>query len=141
MKHSITIANLDGIEEAAARFLKETAGRNFIALYAPMGAGKTTFTSALCRVKGVDPRNISSPTFAIVNEYLTPEGESIFHFDFYRIKRIEEALDLGFYDYIDSGALCIAEWPENIEPLIPEDALRVTIEVNPDSSRVLLWED
>lgn len=141
MKHSITIANLDGIEEAAARFLKETAGRNFIALYAPMGAGKTTFTSALCRVKGVDPRNVSSPTFAIVNEYLTPDGESIFHFDFYRIKRIEEALDLGFYDYIDSGALCIAEWPENIEPLIPEDALRVTIEVNPDSSRVLLWED
>ena len=141
MKHSITIANLDGIEEAAARFLKETAGRNFIALYAPMGAGKTTFTSALCRVKGVDPRNVSSPTFAIVNEYLTSDGESIFHFDFYRIKRIEEALDLGFYDYIDSGALCIAEWPENIEPLIPEDALRVTIEVNPDSSRVLLWED
>ena len=141
MKHSITIANLDGIEEAASRFLKETAGRNFIALYAPMGAGKTTFTSALCRVKGVDPRNVSSPTFAIVNEYLTPDGESIFHFDFYRIKRIEEALDLGFYDYIDSGALCIAEWPENIEPLIPEDALRVTIEVNPDSSRVLLWED
>lgn len=141
MKHSITIANLDGIEEAAARFLKETAGRNFIALYAPMGAGKTTFTSALCRVKGVDPRNVSSPTFAIVNEYLTPDGESIFHFDFYRIKRIEEAFDLGFYDYIDSGALCIAEWPENIEPLIPEDALRVTIEVNPDSSRVLLWED
>ena len=141
MKHSITIANLDGIEEAAARFLKETAGRNFIALYAPMGAGKTTFTSALCRVKGVDPKNISSPTFAIVNEYITAAGENIFHFDFYRIKRIEEALDLGFYDYIDSGALCIAEWPENIEPLIPEDAIRVTIKVNPDSSRVLLWED
>ena len=141
MKHSITIANLDGIEEAAARFLEETAGRHFIALYAPMGAGKTTFTSALCRVKGVDPKDISSPTFAIVNEYITAAGESIFHFDFYRIKRIEEALDLGFYDYIDSGALCIAEWPENIEPLIPEDALKVKISVNPDSSRVVFWED
>ena len=141
MKHSITIASLDEIDSAAARFLEETAGRNFIALYAPMGAGKTTFTSALCRAKGVNPKEISSPTFAIVNEYLTPEGESIFHFDFYRIKRIEEALDLGFYDYIDSGALCIAEWPENIEPIIPEDALKVSIEVRPDSSRILLWED
>ncbi|MBR6053815.1 MAG: tRNA (adenosine(37)-N6)-threonylcarbamoyltransferase complex ATPase subunit type 1 TsaE [Bacteroidales bacterium] len=141
MKHSITIANPGEIDEAAARFLKETAGRRFIAFYAPMGAGKTTFTSALCRAMGVDPKDISSPTFAIVNEYIASDGESIFHFDFYRIKRIEEALDLGFYDYIDSGALCIAEWPENIEPLIPEDALRVTIEVNPDSSRVLVWED
>ena len=141
MKHSITIANPGEIDEAAARFLKETVGRRFIAFYAPMGAGKTTFTSALCRAMGVDPKDISSPTFAIVNEYIASDGESIFHFDFYRIKRIEEALDLGFYDYIDSGALCIAEWPENIEPLIPEDALRVTIEVNPDSSRVLVWED
>ena len=141
MKHSITIANPGEIDEAAARFLKETAGRRFIAFYAPMCAGKTTFTSALCRAMGVDPKDISSPTFAIVNEYIASDGESIFHFDFYRIKRIEEALDLGFYDYIDSGALCIAEWPENLEPLIPEDALRVTIEVNPDSSRVLVWED
>ena len=141
MKHSIIIASLDGIEKAAAQFAKETAGRNFIALYAPMGAGKTTFTSALCRVTGVDEDAVSSPTFAIVNEYLTRDGESIYHFDFYRITRIEEALDIGFYDYIDSGALCIAEWPENIEPLIPEDALKVYITVNPDSSRVVSWED
>ena len=141
MKHSITIASLDSIDEAARQFSKETAGRNFIALYAPMGAGKTTFTSALCRARGVDEDAVSSPTFAIVNEYRTRDGESIYHFDFYRISRIEEALDIGFYDYIDSGALCIAEWPENIEPLIPEDALRVRISVNPDSSRVVTWDD
>lgn len=141
MKHSVTIASLDDIENAAWVFSEKTAGRNFIAFYAPMGAGKTTFISALCRVKGVDEDAISSPTFAIVNEYLTRSGESIYHFDFYRINRIEEALDIGFYDYIDSGALCLAEWPENIEQLIPEDALKVMITVNPDSSRVLVWED
>lgn len=141
MKHSITIESLDKIVEAARQFSEETAGKNFIALYAPMGAGKTTFTSALCRVKGVDEDAVSSPTFAIVNEYRTKSGESIYHFDFYRITRIEEALDIGFYDYVDSGALCIAEWPENIEPLIPEDALRVRISVNPDSSRIVTWDD
>ena len=141
MKHSITIASLDEIDKAAGQFAEETAGKNFIAFYAPMGAGKTTFISALCRVKGVDEDTVSSPTFAIVNEYRTKSGESIYHFDFYRLNRIEEALDIGFYDYADSGSLCLAEWPENIEALIPEDALRVRISVNPDSSRLLFWED
>lgn len=141
MKHSITIASLDEIDKAAGQFAEETAGKNFIAFYAPMGAGKTTFISALCRVKGVDKDAVSSPTFAIVNEYRTKSGESIYHFDFYRLNRIEEALDIGFYDYVDSGSLCLAEWPENIEALIPEDALKVRISVNPDSSRLLFWED
>jgi tRNA threonylcarbamoyladenosine biosynthesis protein TsaE len=106
-----------------------------------MGAGKTTFTAAVCRALGVREDAVSSPTFAIVNEYRTRDGEPVYHFDFYRIEKIEEALDLGFYDYIDSGFLCLLEWPENIEPILPEETLRVRIEVHPDLSRTVSWED
>ena len=106
-----------------------------------MGAGKTTFTTAVCRALGVADDAVSSPTFSIVNEYRTSDGESLFHFDFYRIAKIAEALDIGFYDYIDSGCLCLMEWPENIEEIIPEETLRVHISVNPDESRSLSWDD
>ena len=106
-----------------------------------MGAGKTTFTTALCKELGGESDAVSSPTFSIVNEYRTKSGESVFHFDFYRINRIAEALDIGFYDYIDSGCLCLMEWPENIEEILPEETLRVSIGVNPDGSRILSWED
>ena len=106
-----------------------------------MGAGKTTFTSAICGVLGVNEDAVSSPTFSIVNEYRTAAGESLFHFDFYRINNVSEALDIGFYDYVDSGCLCLIEWPENIEELLPEETLRVSISVNPDESRTLSWED
>ena len=84
---------------------------------------------------------VSSPTFAIINEYRTGSGDSMYHFDFYRITRIEEALDVGFYDYIDSGRLCIIEWPENIEEILPDETLRVSIAVNQDESRTVSWED
>ena len=106
-----------------------------------MGAGKTTFTSAICGELGVNEDAVSSPTFSIVNEYRTAAGESLFHFDFYRINNVSEALDIGFYDYVDSGCLCLIEWPENIEELLPEETLRVSISVNPDESRTLSWED
>lgn len=106
-----------------------------------MGAGKTTFTSALCHCLGVRDDAVSSPTFAIVNEYRTGSGEPMFHFDFYRITKPEEALDIGFYDYIDSGCLCIMEWPENVVQLLPEETLRINISVNPDQSRTISWED
>ena len=139
--HRIEIKGLDGLEGAAKDFLQQTAGHRIIALYGKMGAGKTTFTSALCRVLGVREDAVGSPTFAIVNEYRAGNGEPIYHFDFYRIEKISEALDIGFYDYIDSGALCIMEWPENIEELLPEDTLRVKIELQPDGSRALEWED
>ena len=141
MKHSINIATLADIDAAAKEFLKETEGHKLIAFYAPMGAGKTTFTTAICRILGVAQDAVSSPTFSIVNEYRLPDGEPVFHFDFYRINRIAEALDIGFYDYIDSGALCLMEWPENIEDLLPEETLRVSITVSPDGSRTLTWED
>ncbi|MCI5990910.1 MAG: tRNA (adenosine(37)-N6)-threonylcarbamoyltransferase complex ATPase subunit type 1 TsaE [Candidatus Cryptobacteroides sp.] len=142
MNHEIIIADLKDIDSAAERFLQETQGNRIIAFYAPMGAGKTTFTSAICRRLGVREDAVSSPTFSIVNEYRTSDGESVFHFDFYRIGKLEEAFDIGFYDYIDSGCLCLIEWPENIEAILPEETLMVSIRVNPaDNSRIISWED
>lgn len=141
MKHEIVIRGLDNIGQAAEQFLKETAGHIIIAFYAPMGAGKTTFTTALCHRLGVSEDAVSSPTFSIVNEYRTSGGDSIYHFDFYRITRVEEAFDIGLYDYLDSGSLCLIEWPENIEQILPEETLKVTITVLPDESRVISWED
>ena len=141
MKHQINISDLSRIDDAAAVFLRETEGRSLIAFYAPMGAGKTTFTTAICRVLGVREDAVGSPTFAIVNEYRTDAGDSVFHFDFYRITKPAEALDIGLYDYLDSGALCMMEWPENIEELLPEETLKVSIEVNADDSRTISWED
>ncbi|MBQ2198133.1 MAG: tRNA (adenosine(37)-N6)-threonylcarbamoyltransferase complex ATPase subunit type 1 TsaE [Bacteroidales bacterium] len=141
MKHEITISNLRDIGRAAEEFLSQVGDHRIIAFYAPMGAGKTTFTSALCHCLGVRDDAVSSPTFAIVNEYRTGSGEPMFHFDFYRITKPEEALDIGFYDYIDSGCLCIMEWPENVEQLLPEETLRINISVNPDQSRTISWED
>lgn len=141
MKHSITIENLAAIDAAAHKFLEEIGDNRLIAFYAPMGAGKTTFTTALCRALGVRDDAVSSPTFSIVNEYRTASGESMYHFDFYRINKIAEALDIGFYDYMDSGCLCVMEWPENIEEILPEETLKVFIKVNDDESRELSWED
>ena len=141
MSNSIVIVNLADLDRAAREFLKAIGKATLVAFYAPMGAGKTTFTTAVCKALGVKEDAISSPTFAIVNEYRSGAGEPIYHFDFYRIERPEEALDIGLYDYLDSGALCLMEWPENIESLLPEETLRVHIAVNPDGSRTLSWED
>lgn len=141
MEHRIVISTLDGIGDAAKAFLEQIGGNRVIAFYAPMGAGKTTFTAALCRQLGVRDDAVSSPTFAIVNEYRTAGSEPVFHFDFYRIEKLEEALDIGLYDYLDSGCLCLIEWPENIEALLPEDTLRVKIRVLPDGSREVFWND
>ncbi|MEE3375133.1 MAG: tRNA (adenosine(37)-N6)-threonylcarbamoyltransferase complex ATPase subunit type 1 TsaE [Candidatus Cryptobacteroides sp.] len=141
MKHQIQIAGLQDLERAAREFLGLLGDHLLVAFYAPMGAGKTTFTTALCKVLGVEEDAISSPTFAIVNEYRGKGGRPIFHFDFYRIDNPAEALDIGLYDYLDSGELCLMEWPENVEGLLPEETLRVQISVQPDGSRLLSWED
>lgn len=140
MMHKIQIAGLEDLERAAREFLEAIGNHTLIAFYAPMGAGKTTFTTAICKVLGVKEDAISSPTFAIVNEYRSGNGEPVYHFDFYRIERPEEALDIGLYDYLDSGCLCLMEWPENIEGLLPEETLKVNIFVNPDGSRTLEWD-
>ena len=134
------INGTDDLERAAKEFLNEIGDNRLIAFFAPMGSGKTTFTTAVCKVLGVtDP--VGSPTFAIVNEYMTASGDPMFHFDFYRINKLSEAMDIGLYDYLDSGCLCMMEWPENIEELLPEETLRITINVNPDQTRTLSWED
>ena len=141
MTHQIHIADLQDLDRAAEEFLKGIGEHRLIALYGSMGAGKTTFTTAVCKRLGVQEDAVSSPTFSIVNEYRTGLGEPMYHFDFYRIERLEEAYDIGLYDYLDSGCLCLMEWPENIEDLLPEETLKVRIAVNPDGSRTLSWED
>lgn len=141
MTHQITIAGLLDLERASEAFLEAIGDNRLVAFYAPMGAGKTTFITAICKHLGVREDAVSSPTFAIVNEYRTGNGEPLFHFDFYRIERLEEALDIGLYDYLDSGQLCLMEWPENIEDLLPEETLKVSIRVQADGSRTLEWED
>ena len=105
--------------------LREEA--DVIAFYGSMGAGKTTLIKNLCHRMGVTDE-VNSPTFAIVNEYVTEEGESVYHFDFYRIKKLEEAYDIGYENYFYSGNLCLIEWPEMIEPLLPEKYIRVEIQ-------------
>ena len=141
MRHEILIPSLDRIDEAAKRFLNEIGANRLVAFYAPMGADKTTFTTAVCKALGVSSEAVSSPTFAIVNEYRTASGEPVFHFDFYRIESNAEALDIGLYDYLDSGALCLMEWPENIEDLLPAETLKVRISVGADGSRLLSWDN
>ena len=141
MSKQIVIPSLSEIDHAAEEFLRQIGDRRLIAFQASMGAGKTTFITALCRCLGVRSDAVSSPTFAIINEYRTAAGEPVFHFDFYRISKLEGALDIGLYDYLDSGALCLMEWPENVEELLPEETLRVSITVNPDGSRTLSWQE
>lgn len=141
MEHAITIAGLAQLDQAAQEFLQAIGEHCLIAFYAPMGAGKTTFITAVCKALGVEEDAISSPTFAIVNEYRGRGGRPIFHFDFYRIEQPAEALDIGLYDYLDSGELCLMEWSENVEALLPEETLQVHIEVAPDGTRTLSWED
>ena len=141
MQQQLVISSLSGIDSAAEEFLHRIGNHRLIAFQASMGAGKTTFITALCRCLGVRADAVSSPTFAIINEYRTAAGEPVFHFDFYRISKLEEALDIGLYDYLDSGALCLMEWPENIEELLPEETLRVSITVNADGSRTLSWQE
>ncbi|MGN1226199.1 MAG: tRNA (adenosine(37)-N6)-threonylcarbamoyltransferase complex ATPase subunit type 1 TsaE [Candidatus Cryptobacteroides sp.] len=124
----ITIDSIDNIREAAKQFVDNMGDASVFAFYGSMGAGKTTFIKAVCEELGVEDV-ITSPTFAIVNEYRSEEtGELIYHFDFYRIKKLEEVYDMGYEDYFYSGALCFIEWPELIEELLPADAVRVWIE-------------
>jgi tRNA threonylcarbamoyladenosine biosynthesis protein TsaE len=113
---------------------------DIIAFYGSMGAGKTTLIKNLCHKMGVTDE-VNSPTFAIVNEYITEEGESVYHFDFYRIKKLEEVYDMGYEDYFYSGAICFIEWPELIEDLLPGNTIKVSIEENENGSRTVTLDD
>ncbi len=133
----IRIDNIGNIRQAARQFIDHMGTGKVFAFYGKMGAGKTTFIKAVCEELGVEDV-ITSPTFAIVNEYTSSTtGESIFHFDFYRIKKIDEVFDMGYEDYFYGGSLCFLEWPELIEELLPEDVTKVTINEEPDGTRLV----
>ena len=133
----IKIEKLDNIREAAKQFIANIGDSTVFAFYGNMGAGKTTFVKAVCEELGVDDV-ITSPTFSIVNEYRSEQtGDLIYHFDFYRVKKIEEVYDMGFEDYFYSGALCFIEWPELCEEVLPDDTVKVSINEEPDGSRTI----
>ncbi len=135
----ICIPDLSALRPAAQQFIAEALARPaVIAFYGKMGAGKTTFVRALCEELGVSDA-VNSPTFSIVNEYRMADGQPLFHFDFYRINRVEEAFDLGFEDYLYSGRTCFIEWPELVEELLPAETLRVSIAEAEDGMRTLEW--
>lgn len=132
MEKILEIKSLDELDKVAQTVLNSLDGRTVVAFDAPMGAGKTTLISRIAEQLGAED-DVTSPTFAIVNQY---EGErTIYHFDMYRIERVEEALDFGCEEYISSGELCLVEWPEKIEPLLPEDTMVVKIEILSDTER------
>ncbi len=124
------------LNQAAEKLLKRYGEQRVFAFYGKMGAGKTTFIQSICKALGTSD-NVTSPTFALINEYRTREMKSIFHFDFYRIKKLEEAFDLGYEDYLYSGNYCLIEWPEMIESLLPDRIVQVKIEVREDGTRVI----
>ena len=132
---------LDNIRQEAEAFVKKYLQKGrVVAFYANMGVGKTTFIKEICEVlEVIDP--INSPTFAIVNEYNTAQGEELYHFDFYRIKNIQEAVDFGAEEYFYSGNTCLIEWPELIEEILPEDCLKVKIEITENNERILIVEE
>lgn len=133
---TITINTIKEIHKAAQQFIQLIGNQTIFAFHGEMGAGKTTFIRAVCEEMGVD-ENISSPTFAIVNEYFTPDGKKIFHFDCYRLKDMREAYEIGAEDYFYSGELCFIEWPEKIEALLPETTVNVFIKVLDSGGRLI----
>ena len=134
----IKIDSLSNIHDAAKTFLANMGESKVFAFYGKMGAGKTTFIKALCEELGVEDV-ITSPTFALVNEYTSGSGDPIYHFDFYRIKKIDEVYDMGYEDYFYGGNLCFLEWPELIEDLLPEDVTKVHIVTEEDGSRTITF--
>lgn len=137
--HILEINGIQELDAVAQRFWELVKDRRVLAFYGQMGAGKTTFITALCRVLGVED-TVNSPTFTLVNEYEAGDGMPIWHFDFYRIERLEEALDIGFEEYLYGDGLCLIEWPENIGPLLPEDCLKVRLEVTGDDRRRISFD-
>ena len=138
MNHKITIASEADLDRAAREFVSLMGDETVYAFHGPMGAGKTTFIRALSKALGVSDDEANSPSFSIINEYRSDTtAELIYHFDLYRLESVEEALEIGVEDYFDSGALCLLEWPERIEALLPDDTVIVDVTVNDDDSRTL----
>jgi len=135
----IKIKNLSAIQIAAQKFISQMGNNKIFAFYGEMGVGKTTFIKQLCSSLGVN-QEVTSPTFSLVNEYETKKGDIIYHFDFYRLEIDEEALDFGLYEYLDSGNICLLEWPEIIEKLLPEQTVKIKINLNKDNTRSIIGE-
>ena len=132
--NTITINSLSELSKVADLVLESLNGRNVVAFFAPMGAGKTTLISTLMETLGSEDI-VTSPTFALVNQYYTETREPVYNFDFYRINSINEAFDMGYEEYFYSGDLCLVEWPEKVEPLLPEDTMVVKIEIIDENTR------
>jgi tRNA threonylcarbamoyladenosine biosynthesis protein TsaE len=139
MGHKISIASTEELARAAKEFIAIINGKRSFAFNGQMGAGKTTFIKAICEQLGVED-TISSPTFSIVNEYLTTKGDKVFHFDFYRIKSEQEAYDMGYEDYFYSKAYCFVEWPEKIASLLPPNTINVSITLDGEKRIVTITE-
>ena len=122
----IVVNCISELNEISQSIINRIGDKDIICFYGQMGVGKTTLIKVLCEKLGVKD-NVSSPTFSIVNEYVSLDGESIFHFDFYRMEKEEEAFDMGYEDYFYNGDLCLIEWPEKVKSIIPEDIMRIDI--------------
>jgi tRNA threonylcarbamoyladenosine biosynthesis protein TsaE len=134
----LELAKLEDLPQVAEEFLKAITGHKQIAFYGNMGVGKTTFIKEICRQLGV-VEVVTSPTFAIINEYHTKDNRNVYHFDFYRINKIEELFDFGYEDYLYSSDYCFIEWPENADTVLPEHILRVNITEMFDGIRVIAF--
>lgn len=135
----IQIPSLEALPQAARKFMELMGDYTVFTFTGDMGAGKTTFISSLAAALGVDPEEANSPSFAIANEYRSETtAELIYHFDLYRLESLEEAMDIGFEDYLDSGALCLVEWPGVVEDILPDDTVAVEVKLNDDLSRTLV---
>jgi tRNA threonylcarbamoyladenosine biosynthesis protein TsaE len=133
----LTIPSTEKLEESARVFLQAFPEDKLFAFYGEMGAGKTTFIKAICRSLGVGDVT-SSPSFGLIHEYLTGEGDSIFHFDFYRIETLEEVFDIGYEEYMFSGSYCFMEWPEKVETILPDHTIRISINIFDEGMRELV---
>ena len=133
---TILIKDRRHLRSAARKLLEHTGSNRILAFYGSMGAGKTTIIKEVCRILGAVDL-VSSPTFTLVNEYKTKNGESLFHIDFYRIKKKEEVFDFGIEEYLSSGSYCLMEWPELVEEILPSDTVRIKITVGADEERIL----
>lgn len=131
-----TVASLGELPKIAAQFIHDWGEHRLVALVGEMGAGKTTFVKTICDYLGVEDA-VSSPTFSIVNEYTTAQGDTLYHFDFYRINEEQEALDFGVEEYWESGAFCFMEWPQKVESILPDDVLEVKIEEKDKGIRII----
>jgi len=139
-KYEYKARSITDLQPIAKELINSLGNKKLVALKGNMGAGKTTFIKAICeelKIKDV----VNSPTFSIINQYSNEEGHIVYHFDYYRLKEAKEALDIGLYDYLDSGHLCLMEWPEKVEKLLPENC--VYLEINEDilsGERMISWE-